>query len=58
MPSYRAVHTTVLWANGPGMQTLVQYTWFIGMLVALLVYRAIGRRSALAEPVAQIARRQ
>jgi NCS1 family nucleobase:cation symporter-1 len=48
----------VLWANGPGMQTLVQYTWFIGMAVGLLVYRAIGRHSALAEPVAQTGRRQ
>ncbi|WP_028937070.1 NCS1 family nucleobase:cation symporter-1 [Pseudonocardia spinosispora] len=38
----------VLWSNGPGMKTVVQYTWFIGMLVGLAVYYAIARRSAVA----------
>jgi nucleobase:cation symporter-1, NCS1 family len=38
----------VLWTNGPGMTAAVQYTWFIGMLVSLLVYRSIGSISALA----------
>jgi NCS1 family nucleobase:cation symporter-1 len=37
----------VLWSHGPGMTTVVQYTWFIGMGVALLCYLIIGRRSAL-----------
>lgn len=36
----------VLWAGGPGMKTAGQYTWFIGMLLALAVYSAIARRSA------------
>jgi NCS1 family nucleobase:cation symporter-1 len=40
----------VLWTGGPGMKTVVQYTWFIGMLVGLLVYLAIGRRSAVVRP--------
>ncbi|HEV7787999.1 MAG TPA: cytosine permease, partial [Pseudonocardia sp.] len=40
----------VLWTGGPGMKTVVQYTWFIGMLVGLLVYVGIGRRSAVVEP--------
>jgi hypothetical protein len=29
------------------MKTAVQYTWFIGMLIGLLVYLAIGRRTAV-----------
>ncbi|HEY0576932.1 MAG TPA: NCS1 family nucleobase:cation symporter-1 [Pseudonocardia sp.] len=37
----------VLWTSGPGMKTAVQYTWFIGMLIGLLVYLAIGRRTAV-----------
>jgi NCS1 family nucleobase:cation symporter-1 len=36
----------VLWSDGPGMKTAVQYTWFIGVAVAFLVYLVIGRRSA------------
>jgi NCS1 family nucleobase:cation symporter-1 len=39
----------VLWTSGPGMKTAVQYTWFIGMLIGLLVYLAIGRRTAVVE---------
>lgn len=30
------------------MKIVVQYTWFIGMLVGLAVYYAIARRSAVA----------
>jgi nucleobase:cation symporter-1, NCS1 family len=37
----------VLWTGGPGMSTAVQYTWFIGMLVSLVVYRVLGQRSAV-----------
>jgi NCS1 family nucleobase:cation symporter-1 len=37
----------VLWTNGPAMQTIVQYTWFIGLAVAMLVYLTIGRRTAI-----------
>jgi NCS1 family nucleobase:cation symporter-1 len=40
----------VLWTNGPGMSVAVQYTWFVGMLAALLVYRVIGRRAAVVAP--------
>jgi NCS1 family nucleobase:cation symporter-1 len=36
----------VLWSSGPGMTTAVQYTWFIGVAVALAVYLVIGRQSA------------
>jgi len=36
----------VLWTTGPGMTIAVQYTWFIGMLIALGCYLAIGRGSA------------
>jgi nucleobase:cation symporter-1, NCS1 family len=36
----------VLWSNGPGMTAAVQYTWFIGMIIAFAVYMAIGRGSA------------
>jgi NCS1 family nucleobase:cation symporter-1 len=36
----------VLWSGGPGMTTAVQYTWFIGVAVAFVVYLVIGRRSA------------
>lgn len=38
----------VLWTHGPGMAVAVQYTWFIGMAVGLVVYAAIGRRTAVA----------
>jgi nucleobase:cation symporter-1, NCS1 family len=34
----------VLWTNGPGMHEAGQYTWFIGMLLALAIYSVIGRR--------------
>lgn len=36
----------VLWSTGPGMKTAAQYTWFIGMGIALALYAVIGRRAA------------
>ncbi|WP_028922334.1 NCS1 family nucleobase:cation symporter-1 [Pseudonocardia acaciae] len=38
----------VLWTHGPGMAVAVQYTWFIGMAVGLVVYAALGRHTAVA----------
>ncbi|MBO0849495.1 MAG: NCS1 family nucleobase:cation symporter-1 [Pseudonocardia sp.] len=42
----------VLWSHGPGMAVAVQYTWFIGMAIGLVVYTAIGRRTAVASTLA------
>jgi NCS1 family nucleobase:cation symporter-1 len=34
----------VLWADGPGMRTTAQYSWFIGMALGLLCYTALAKR--------------
>jgi NCS1 family nucleobase:cation symporter-1 len=34
--------TPVLWTTGPGMATAAQYSWFIGMGLSLVVYRAVS----------------
>ena len=34
--------TPVLWSTGPGMATAAQYSWFIGMGLSLVVYRAVS----------------
>jgi len=43
------------------MKTAVQYTWFIGMLIGLLLYLAIGLRTAVVEadlePAGKVARK-
>lgn len=36
----------VLWTGGPGMATVAQYTWFIGMAVGFVVHTLLSRREA------------
>jgi NCS1 family nucleobase:cation symporter-1 len=38
----------VLWTNGPGMATLAQYSWFIGMGLGLVVYTVLAPRMRVA----------
>jgi NCS1 family nucleobase:cation symporter-1 len=35
----------VLWSGGPGMSTIAQYSWFIGMALGLAVYTALAPKA-------------
>jgi NCS1 family nucleobase:cation symporter-1 len=39
----------VLWTGGPGMATVAQYSWFIGVAVALVAYVVLAPRMKVAE---------
>lgn len=38
----------VVWTHGPGMATAAQYSWFIGVALALLAYVPLARRAKVA----------
>ncbi|ONI84711.1 nitrate reductase [Saccharothrix sp. ALI-22-I] len=38
----------VLWSDGPGMKTVAQYSWFIGMAIGLVLYTVLAPKAARA----------